>query len=89
MEKVNKIAPEKPKKCRERGCIGTVDLNDPIRLRTSCFTHSNAFACSICGRLHWLRENKRVVGVVNRMGEKAFYKDGVLSNKPKKKDTRV
>lgn len=80
-EKVKKVATEKPKKCREKNCAGIVNLSVPISLQTSCHSYSSAFACNTCGRLHWLQKNKRVSGVKNRRGGKAFYKDDILSNK--------
>ena len=62
---------EKPKKCRESGCIGAVDLDKPIPLKTGCSSYTSAFACDKCGRLYWY-DKKRVSGVKNRRGEKAF-----------------
>jgi hypothetical protein len=61
---------EKPKKCKERGCGGIIDLGQPVPLRTGCTDYSTAYPCNKCGRLHWYGKYPR--GVYNRRGEKAF-----------------
>ena len=63
---------EKPKKCKEKGCIGTVNLNNPISLQTGCASYSYAYPCDKCQRLYWLSEKGRVSGVRKRNGEKAY-----------------
>jgi len=61
----------KPKKCREKGCTGSVDLDKPVTLQTGCSSYSSAYPCNKCGRLHWYF-GKYVSGVRNRKGEKTF-----------------
>lgn len=61
---------EKPKKCKEKGCGGIIDLNQPVSLMTGCSSYSTAYPCNKCGRLHWYGKNPR--GVYNRRHEKAF-----------------
>jgi len=64
---------EKPKKCKEKKCTGLIDQSVSVSLQTGCSSFSSAYACEKCGRLHWLNYyTKRVSGVRNRQGEKAF-----------------
>jgi hypothetical protein len=49
-------------------CSGDVDLGVPILLRVGCSDFNEAFACSVCGRLHW--ENGEPV--LSRRGFRAF-----------------
>lgn len=81
-QKTKKISSEKPKKCREKGCSGLVNLNMPVLLQTGCRSCAYAYPCDKCEMLHWFY-NKRVSGVRNRSGEKTFHKNGILSHKPK------
>lgn len=62
---------EKPIKCKEKGCLGMVNLNTPIRIQIGCTSFSVAYPCGECRRLYWLY-NDKVYGVKKRSGEKAF-----------------
>lgn len=70
----------KPKKCKEKGCDGNVDLDKQVPIQTGCSSFSMAYCCDKCGRLHWLGE-KGVIGVKNRQGKNAFVINGGLVNK--------
>jgi len=61
----------KPKKCRQKECIGTVDFDKPITLQIGCSSFQSAYPCNKCKRLHWY-DGKYVRGVRKRNGEKAF-----------------
>ncbi|MFA4999554.1 MAG: hypothetical protein WC519_02405 [Parcubacteria group bacterium] len=42
--------------CAEKGCLGSIDTGDEIRktiLRTGCESYDAAYACDVCGRLHF------------------------------------
>ena len=70
----NGVPTETLKKCKEKDCTGKVDVTcEPTMLQTGCHSFSPAYSCSICTRLYWY-ENKRISGVKNRQGVKAFLK---------------
>jgi len=75
-------------RCKEKSCIGEVDLNNTIFLQTGCGgcggSRAPAYACNQCGRLHWADGSP----VYNRGGQKAFWKNGSLCLKNKSKKNR-
>jgi len=38
--------------CMMAGCGGELDKEHPITIQTGCFSHSQAFGCATCGRVH-------------------------------------
>lgn len=70
--------------CIEKNCLGKINLNCPVTLRTGCAQWSTTHPCQFCGALYWIygKEDREFpVRVKNRGGKRAFLIEGKLVNK--------
>jgi hypothetical protein len=70
-------------KCQnENECNGEINITEAATcLQVGCRAIRFAYACEICGRLHFLDGDKAVL-VQSRGNERAFLENGEVVNKP-------
>lgn len=61
----------------------TEELNlSGVTIRTGCRSTGKAFPCKKCGRLHFLGGDGVPFGLYNRSGDRAFWIEDKVINKP-------
>lgn len=64
-------------KCSVEGCLGEISKTPSVHLRTGCRGGESAYACNMCGRLHWANSEP----VFNRQEHAAFLENGIVINR--------